>query len=409
MWPRTRIPNTEQPRDLMSISDPAFAAYFQVGPGNWSGVNVSEESALGIAAFWRACSLISETIASLPLNTYREIDAETRQKVASFLDDPGEPVDLTPFSWKETIILHLLLHGRAPLIHLSNAGGGLIGLMPVHPLLCQVDPPRFTEDGRRLPKTFGVTLANGKRKTFTNGVDMTEILGKSLDGWYGMSVLSYARNSLGTQIAGDRAAANLFNNGFLQRGLVTPKDDDVDEDEAKDIKAGLDDKTGGWEHAGEVAFVNRKLEFTPWTMTAEDAQFLQSRQFGIEEISRWTGVPPHLLMQTEKQTSWGTGVAEQNRGLSRFTLLGWTERTEQALSRRLSSPRFAEFDFARLERPTPEQEIDLLIKQAGGPILTVNEARAVRNLPPVPGGDVLRAPQGVAAPAPQGEPQEALT
>jgi phage portal protein BeeE len=99
-------------------------------------------------------------------------------------------------------------------------------------------------------------------------------------------------------------------------------------------------------------------------------------------------------MQTEKQTSWGTGVAEQNRGLGRFTLLGWTMRFEQRLSRLLGgqsrTPRFAEFDFAGLERPTPEEEIRLLIEQVTAGLLTVNEARRIRNLPPIDGGDVLR-------------------
>jgi HK97 family phage portal protein len=129
-------------------------------------------------------------------------------------------------------------------------------------------------------------------------------------------------------------------------------------------------------------------------MTAVDAQFLQARQFSIEDISRWTGVPPHLLMQTEKQTSWGTGVDEQNRGLSKFVLGHWAQRFEQRASRLLASPRWCEFDFAGLERPNFATEVDLLIKQVQAGLLTVNEARAIRNLPPLP------------EPAPEPDPQE---
>jgi HK97 family phage portal protein len=125
-------------------------------------------------------------------------------------------------------------------------------------------------------------------------------------------------------------------------------------------------------------------------MSSVDAQFLESRQFSIEEISRWFGVPPHMLMQTDKQTSWGTGVEEQHRALGRTVLSPWAQRFEQRCSRLLPQPRFVEFDFAGLERPSPKDEIELLMKQTGGkPILTVNEARAIRNLPPVDGGDVL--------------------
>ncbi|MGH6692186.1 MAG: phage portal protein, partial [Gammaproteobacteria bacterium] len=197
---------------------------------------------------------------------------------------------------------------------------------------------------------------------------------------------------------GDRAAARMFGNGAMIAGLVTP-DEDVDEDEAKVIKAGLDKKVGGWENAGELAFVNRKLKFSPWTMSAEDAQFLESRAFQIEDVARWFGVPPHLLGQTEKQTSWGTGVAEQNRGLARFTLLPWTTRIEQRLSRLLPAPRFVEFEYAGLEKPVPEQEIELLIKQVAAGILTVDEARKIRNMPPLGAQGPVAASESQGVPA----------
>jgi hypothetical protein len=85
---------------------------------------------------------------------------------------------------------------------------------------------------------------------------------------------------------------------------------------------------------------------------------------------------------TEKQTSWGTGVAEQNLALARFTLMGWSSRIEQVLSRRLPSNQFVEFDYTGLLQGTPAEEIRLLLEQTGGkPFLTVEEARKVRNLP----------------------------
>jgi HK97 family phage portal protein len=388
-WPWKR---REAPRDevLISVGDPALAGYFGAAP-TYAGVNVSEFSALGIAAFWRAVMLIAGTIASLPLKSIGQID-DQRQPIRTWLDDPGTADGQTPYEWKETCLLHGLLHGNTYLQHVYNGAGVLAGATPLHPL--SVTPswerrPDGTFTGRKL---YDATLADGTRRRFTQGT-MTQVMGPSMDGLKGMSLLGVARQSFGTTIAGDRAAAKMFGNGALIAGLVSTEED-VDEDEAKEIKAGLDRKVGGWENAGEVAFVNRKLKFSPWTMSAEDAQFLQSRQFQIEEIARWTGVPPHLLMQTEKQTSWGTGVAEQNRGLGRFTLLGWTMRFEQRLSRLLGgqsrTPRFAEFDFAGLERPTPEEEIRLLIEQVTAGLLTVNEARRIRNLPPIDGGDVLR-------------------
>lgn len=391
-----------EPEASISISDPVLAEYFGVG-SSYAGVHVGEGSALSVSAFFRGVMLIATTFAGLPLKTYRDITPGERQRVSSWLDDPGGVEGQTPFEWKETCLLHMLLHGNTYLKHVYNVGGALIGSIPIHPLA--VSPEWEKDSGGRYTgrKLFRVTLDDGARRTFTEA-DMTQVMGPSLDGLRGLSILGVARNSLGTTIAGDRAAARMFGNGALISGLVTPEED-VDEEEAKEIKAGLNSKLSGWEHAGDLAFVNRKLKFTPWTMSAEDAQFLQSRQFQIEEVARWLGVPPHLLMQTEKQTSWGTGVAEQNRGLGRFTLSGWTGRFEQRLSRLLTGPTFCEFEYAGLERPTPEQEIDLLVKQVQAGLMTVNEARKIRNMPPIDGGNV---PRGAASPAPQGQPEEVL-
>lgn len=371
---------------MISISDPVLAEFFGVGPRNFAGVNIGEQTALGLSAVYRAVSIISGTIAGLPLRTFRETSDGTRIRTPSFLDDPAGPDSLTKYEWVETVLLHLLLHGNAFLIHRFNNGGGLAGLFPIHPLAVRVDFfPGVSES-----KTFHVTLDDGTTRTFTPD-GLTHIPALSLDGIRGLSPISIARNSLGTAIAGDRAAAKMFSNGALLSGLVTPEDD-MTVEEAEQAMESIRANVQGHENAGEVVLINRKLKFTPWTMSAEDAQFLESRQFQIEEVARWYGIAPHLLHQTEKQTSWGTGVAEQNRGLARFTLRPWTARIEQRLSRLLPSPRFAEFDFAGLEKPTPEQEIALLIQQVGAGLITVNEARRIRGMDPITGGDALRIP-----------------
>lgn len=396
-WFRRRRRPTNQ---VISISDPAVAEWFAVGSPNYAGVVVGESTALGISAFYRGVALIAGTIAGLPLRTIRDVDGKTRQRLGSFLDDPGDPVALTPFSWKETVVAHLVLHGNAYLEHVYNGAGGLVGLAPIHPL--SVSP----EWDKTRPgfKRFDVTLQDGQRKDYDRRT-MTQIMGLSLDGLRGLSVISIARNGLGTTIAADRAAARVFASGGLIAGMVTP-DEDVEEEEAKKIKASVEAKLAGWEHAGEVVVVNRKMKFTPWTMSMQDAQFLESRAFQVEEIARWLGIPPHLLAQTEKQTSWGSGVAEQNRGLSVFNLSGWTGRMEEALSKLLPAPRFVEFDFAGFLKPAPEREIELLIAQVQGGLITVNEARRIRNMDPIAGGDTLRGAQSSGPPSATPDPAQ---
>ncbi|WP_053205846.1 phage portal protein [Jiangella muralis] len=403
-WPWQRRQHSEPTNELISIGDPALAGYFNVAP-NFSGVVVGEASALAVSAFYRGVMLIATTFAGLPLKSYTDAPNGQRKQVTSWLDDPGGVPGQTPFAWKETSILHLLLHGDCFLKHVSNQGGALIGSVPIHPQAVTVEwekdqAGRFT--GRKLYK---FTSDDGKPRVLSEA-DMTQVMGPSLDGLRGLSLLGVARNSLGTTIAGDRAAAKMFRDGALIAGLVSPEDD-LEDDEYEAVQEGLNARTTGLDNAGRIALVSKKLNFTPWTMSAEDAQFLQSRQFQIQEIARWTGVPASLLMDPGAVSTWGTGVEIQNRGLARFTLSGWTGRFEQQLSRTLSDPMFCEFEYAGLERPTPEQEIDLLIKQVQGGILTANEARRIRNLPPIEGGDDLRTTTPAAVPAPaEPAPQE---
>lgn len=392
-WFRRGGGKTEQ-RSVISVSDPALATYFNVGTPALGGVPVGESTALGLSAVWRAVSLISQTIAQLPLKTYRDVQG-VRTEVNSFLDNPGGPDGLTPFEWRELVLAHLLLHGNAFLVHVYNGAGALAALQPVHPLSVAIDCVPDAPGG----KVYQVSLQNGQRLTL-DGSQLTHIPALSTDGVRGLSPISVARNSLSTAIAGDRAAAKMFSDGALISGVITPEDD-LSEDEAKAIKDGLNSKVAGWENASSIAVINRKLKFTPWSMSSEDAQFLESRQFQIEEVARWYGLQPFHLAQVEGQTSWGTGISEQNRGLARSVLAPWCARIEQRLSRLLPAPRFVEFEMAGLERGTPKEEVELLILQVDAGIMTVNEARHIRNMQPIEGGDAPRinpTPRAPAAP-----------
>lgn len=370
-----------------SISDSdALAEYLGVGTHSTAGVSVTEKAAFGATAFYRCVSIVAGTIAGLPLKTYRTLADDTRERVASFADDPAGPYPLTPFAWKELVMIHLLVRGEAFLQHLFNQGGALIGMWPVHPSSVDV---RWTG----YDKEFRIQHEDGSR-TVLSGSEMTHVMGLTNDGLRGISPLSVMRNAIGTGLAGEHAAARSFGSGLLISGIVTPEED-ISEDDAKIIKDGLSAKVSGVGNAGDIAVINRKLNFSPWSMTNDDAQFLESREFQVTEFARMFGVPPHLLGQTEKQTSWGTGVAEQNLGLSRYTLMPWTSRIEEAISRLLPAPRFVEFDYSGLLQGSPKDEIELLIKQKEAGILTADEVRRIRNMPPL-----TEAQKAETAPAP---------
>ena len=354
-----------------SIGDPALAEYLNSGGWNESGESVTERSALAFTAFWRGVQIIAGTIAGLPLKTYSDGNGE-RVEVRSIFDDPC-PQYFTRFEWVQLVMVHLCVHGNAYLLHQYNEAGALASLFPIHPSMVRV------KHEKEIGRIFTVSIQGEEAMELTDE-DMTQVMGMSLDGLTGLSPISICRNSLGAGLAADKAAARQFASGLMIGGLVT-SDENLSEDDAKSVVAGLKAKMGGANNAGDLAFVNASLKIEPWTMTAEDAQFLESRVHQVEEVARILGIPPHLLGQTEKQTSWGTGVAEQNRGLARYTLRNYTTPFEQRCSRLLSNPRFVEFEYKGLLQAAPEQEIPLLISQVSGGLLTLAEARGVLNLP----------------------------
>jgi HK97 family phage portal protein len=386
----------------LTVSNPAVARYLNAFAANYSGEHVTEDSAMGLSAVWRGGALISQTIGTIPLKTYRTLPDGERERVTSFLDDPSGPESdgdpyLTPFEWKETVCLHLYYQGETFLWHRRNVAGALIGLTPIHPLAVVVNPSDTAPGG----KTFDVALKDGEWIRDLEGgtgpdSQITHITGPKTRGLRGVSFLSVGRNSVGMTLAAERSAAEQFANGPSLNGAFTPRAeaDLLSEDDINELQADLDRRLNS-RGTSKFPIINRILEFQPWSMTNADAQWLESRAFQIEEICRWTGIPPVHMMQLEKQTSWGTGVAEQSTNLARQVLKPYTSRIEERVSRLLATPRFAEFDFAGLMAGSPKEETDLLLTEVNGGLRTLNEARRIKNLPPLPGGDALRIPSGV--------------
>ncbi len=388
-----------------SIADPSLAPLFVPGYVDLDGMIISETTALQQSPVYRAVALIAQTLGSLPMPTYRGMPGGDRERVPSVFDDPGYAVNegQTPFEWLETLYVHALLHGRAGALKLRSALGTVVGLDLRSPYLWQTVRPTVEEyRAGRIPRGglwFDVTMNDGTRRRY-DADDFWYVPAMSLDGREGVGLLQLARESLKTTIAGERASQRLFSSGAMVAGMAVPAD--VDEDITADrgqIQRELDAALHGPENAGRIGLVTARLRFEKFAMTAADAQLLQSRQFQIEEVSRWTGVPPHALMQTEKQTSWGTGVDEQNRGLGRTVLSPWATRIEQRASRILQRPRFVEVDFGPIERSSPDKESDMIRSDWNDDLITRNEARRRMGLPAVDGGDRFKS-ELTAGPAP---------
>ena len=249
---RLTAPRSE-PQNLVSISDPALASLFQIGAPNFSGVDINESSAMSLSAVYRAVSLVAGTIGTLVMRQLRQ-DPNTGMIVrlsGGWTANPGGVYGPTPMSWQETVAAHMMLHGQAFLRKIIGGAGQLLQLDIIHPLCVSIELPM--PDDRVQPvggKWFRVSLIDGTQLRL-DALEIIHIPGLSLDGIQGVSVITAARNGLGTAVAGDRAAARMFNSGALISGLAYVED--ADEDETKVVKASLDRSVNGWENAGDGA------------------------------------------------------------------------------------------------------------------------------------------------------------
>lgn len=372
-----------------SISDPAFAAW-------WLGQDNSQESVtpytvLGLAAVQRAIQIIT-VIATFPLRTY-ERQGEEAVRIRSEFDDPYPgPDGMTPFEWSETVLTHLLLWRNAYLWHEARADGTAgIAYRPINPdTIMRVK----RVNGR---KVFEYREAGSTETKEVGSEQITHIPGPSLDGTYGHPLLWGARAVFSSAISADKTNQRTMRKGIRLAGIVTPADPanqtdntDIDATEGAAILESLRGSAMGSDNAGDIAFINRRVKLDRWTSTNIESQWHETLMYVLMEIEQLFGVPPHLMADTEKQTSWGTGVAEQNLSLARFTLRGWSERIDQRLTRRLptgsiSGPdgQYVEYDYKAFLQGTPQQEIELLIKEVEAGLLVADEARRVMNRPPL--------------------------
>jgi len=363
----------------LSIGSPELAEWFGVTPDDAAGEMVTARTAMALTAVFRCVSLIAGTAATLPLKTYRTLPDDTRERVPSWLDDPGGPDGPTSFEWKETLFAHLLLHGNAFGLHLySEAGGAIVGMQLLNPPACQV----LRVNGLKVVR---VTLADGTTRDYGPD-DLTHIPALSMDGDVGLTPIGATRRAFGTGMAADRAAARMFQSGLLMGGLVSG-DDTLTEEDAKRVLADFRANVTGAHRAGGLAVVNAGLRFTPWTMNSSDAQFLESRAFQVEEIARLYGVPKVLLAQ-DGASSWGSGIAELIRGLQRFTLVPWTTRVAERLTRLTGPTRTAEFDYAGLLAGSPREQVESMALEIDAGLLTVEEGRRILNRPATPAASV---------------------
>lgn len=375
-------------RRALSLTSPE--GWRGAGGDSHAGEDVSEATVLALSAVWACVNLLAGTIASLPLMVYRTTPdgkrTEARDHALYRLLHDSPNADQTAVDFWEQQVAGIELWGSA-FASIERIGGRVVALTPVKPSLMVVDRApsrelryRWSEDGQAHEVLQG---------------DMLHIRGFGGSPYGGLSTLSFGRHAFGLASAVDKAAGKMFANG-MRPSMALTFDKFLTPEQRELAETRLIEKYLGAVNTGRP-FINEggsKLE--PITIKPEDAQMLESRGFSVEEICRFFGVPPFMVGHTEKVTSFGSGLEQQVLGFQKFTLRRRLKRIEQAIAKQLLSAAdraagiTVEFNLEGLLRGDSAARSAFYTAMLNAGVMTINEVRALENLPPVPGGDVPR-------------------
>lgn len=362
--------------------------------GTTSGRSVTERSAMQMTAVYSCVRILAEAIAGLPLHVYRtELEGSkvkaTDHTLYRLLHDEPNP-EMTSFVFRETLMTHLLLWGNAYAQVIRNGLDEVIGLYPLMPNRMSVG----RDDAGRLYYEYQTTSDEpyGQwQRIRLSPADVLHIPGLGFDGLVGYSPIAMAKNAIGMAMATEDYGASFFANGAAPGGVLehpgTIKD-------PSRVRESWQQTFGGARNANKVAVLEEGMKYTPISVSPEQAQFLETRKFQINEISRIFRIPPHMVGDLEKSSF--SNIEQQSLEFVKYTLDPWVIRWEQAVTKTLLSPRekpsvFVKFNLEGLLRGDYVSRMNgyAVARQNGW--MNANDIRALENLDrisPADGGDV---------------------
>jgi len=304
--------------------------YTRVENPTAAGVSVDESSCLKFSPVFAAVRKISETIASLPLITYREGEKgkkrDTKHPLYPILHHRPNPEETRMQMW-EALMAHLLLWGNCYCHIQQDLLGRVIALWPLDPSRMEVTRP--TENG---PLVYQYRLTDNGEKVPFPSWEILHIAGLGFNGLSGYSVISLAREGIATGLAYEEYSARFFSNnatpaGFLEIPGV------VDAETKKTIRQDWYDTYGGVSKSQLIGVIGQGMKFNPISVKASDAQFLESRKFSVTEVCRWFNIAPHMIFDLERSTN--NNIEQQSLESVIYTFRPWCVRIEQAIQNKL--------------------------------------------------------------------------
>ncbi len=297
--------------------------------GTVSGKVVTERTAMQTSAVYACVRILAESIAGLPLHLYCHTNDGGKEKVndhplAYLLRSQPNP-DMTSFVFRETLMSHLLLWGNAYAQIVRDGKGRVISLSPLMPNKMKIDR---SEKG----EIFYV-LNPQSEPTYFRRDEILHIPGLGFDGLMGYSPIAMAKNAVGMALATEEYGATFFGNGANPGGVL--EHPGVVKDPTR-IRENWNAVYQGSKNANKVAVLEEGMKYHTIGIPPEQAQFLETRKFQINEIARIFRVPPHMVGDLEKSSF--SNIEQQSLEFVKYTLDPWVVRWEQSLQNKLLLP-----------------------------------------------------------------------
>lgn len=381
-------------RDAPTNRTSGSAYSFFMG-GSTSGKRVNERTAMQMTAVYSCVRILSEAIAGLPLHVYKYNETGGKEKAVDhplyfLLHDEPNP-EMTSFVFRETLMTHLLLWGNAYAQIIRNGKGEVVSLYPLMPDRMTVNRDtkgqlyyEYQVSNDDAPTVKGSTV-------ILKPSDVLHIPGLGFDGLVGYSPIAMAKNAIGMAIACEEYGAKFFANGANPSGVL--EHPGTLKDPAK-VRDSWNAAFGGSSNSHKVAVLEEGLKYTPISISPNEAQFLETRKFQIDEIARIFRVPPHMVGDLEKSSF--SNIEQQSLEFVKYTLDPWVSRWEQAIARSLFSQTekttyFIKFNVDGLLRGDYQSRMQGYSIGRNAGWMSANDIRELENLDRIPaeeGGDL---------------------
>ena len=318
---------------------PRYSTYFPAD----SGVNVTAESAMRVTTVFACVRIISWTLASLPLPIYRRLEPRGKERAtkhplyALLHDRPNS--EQTSFEFRALLQAHALLYGAGYAEIELGPLGRPVALWPIPAWRCRAQRTKLRE------LFYEIALPDGT-KTQLRPDQIFVVRGLAISADEPLSMISAFRQAIGLSIATEEFGARFFGQG-ANVGGVASHPNTLSDQAYKHLTESLQEKHEGLGKSHRILLLEEGMKYEKVGIPPNEAQFLETRRFQIADIARIFGVPSHMVNDTERTTSWGTGIEEQGIGFVVYTLRPWLVSWEQQIAKKMlleeAARYFAEF------------------------------------------------------------------